>query len=250
MEQEDRFISGIHNWCDRWCERCPQTSRCRVFEREEERKRTDPDKDWAEVVSDNFKETMEMLHKMAEEMGIDLEAAQEETESYLAVEEAQEIIIDKHPLNQLADQYLKLGRSWIESPVLQENLQQWQNLVDLGTLDIAEAEANLITTEEAMEVIQWYLFFIAVKIKRALHDQMDDFWEDYPDEERSDLGTAKIASIAIERSRQAWSTVFRIFPHEEQLVEILAVLEKLHKGLLEVFPNYPRFIRPGFDSEE
>jgi hypothetical protein len=117
-------------------------------------------------------------------------------------------------------------------------------------LEISEAHANLKTTEEAMEVIQWYLFFIAVKIKRALHDQMDDFWEKYPDEERSDLGTAKIASIAIERSIDAWATIYRIFPHEEQLVEILAVLEKLHKGLLEVFPNYPKFIRPGFDSEE
>ena len=200
--------------------------------------------------SDNFKETLDLLHKMAEEMGIDLEAAQEETESYLAVEEAQEIIIDKHPLNELADQYLKLGRSWIESPVLQENLQQWQSLVELGTLDISEAQANLKTAEEAMEVIQWYLFFITVKIKRALHDQMDDFWEEYPDEERSDLGTAKIASIAIERSIDAWTTIYRLFPLEEQLVEVLAVLEKLRGGLLEVFPNYPKFIRPGFDSEE
>ena len=25
---DPRFISGIHNYCDRWCERCPLTSRC------------------------------------------------------------------------------------------------------------------------------------------------------------------------------------------------------------------------------
>src|SRR5881227_4341768 len=28
---ERDFISGIYNYCDRWCEKCPFTSRCRVY---------------------------------------------------------------------------------------------------------------------------------------------------------------------------------------------------------------------------
>ena len=31
MEVQEGFIVGIFNYCDRWCERCPLTSRCRVF---------------------------------------------------------------------------------------------------------------------------------------------------------------------------------------------------------------------------
>ena len=31
MEVQDGFIVGIFNYCDRWCERCPLTGRCRVF---------------------------------------------------------------------------------------------------------------------------------------------------------------------------------------------------------------------------
>ncbi|HTV00428.1 MAG TPA: hypothetical protein VMF13_07835, partial [Luteitalea sp.] len=31
MELLDGYIVGIFNYCDRWCERCPLTSRCRVF---------------------------------------------------------------------------------------------------------------------------------------------------------------------------------------------------------------------------
>jgi hypothetical protein len=27
----DQFISGIYNYCDRWCERCSMTARCYVF---------------------------------------------------------------------------------------------------------------------------------------------------------------------------------------------------------------------------
>jgi hypothetical protein len=31
MDVSDGFIVGIFNYCDRWCERCEFTSRCRVF---------------------------------------------------------------------------------------------------------------------------------------------------------------------------------------------------------------------------
>jgi len=29
------FISGIYNYCDRWCERCVMTARCVVFAMEQ-----------------------------------------------------------------------------------------------------------------------------------------------------------------------------------------------------------------------
>ena len=35
METQDGFIVGVYNYCDRWCERCPLTSRCRVFAEEQ-----------------------------------------------------------------------------------------------------------------------------------------------------------------------------------------------------------------------
>ena len=28
LTRDPRSISGIYNYCDRWCERCPMTSRC------------------------------------------------------------------------------------------------------------------------------------------------------------------------------------------------------------------------------
>ena len=31
MQLQDGFIVGIYNYCDRWCDTCPFTSRCRVF---------------------------------------------------------------------------------------------------------------------------------------------------------------------------------------------------------------------------
>lgn len=70
------FISGIHNYCDRWCERCPLTARCLVYATEE----ADSDggsRDisnaafWQKLAS-TFQETKEMISKWAEENGVDL----------------------------------------------------------------------------------------------------------------------------------------------------------------------------------
>jgi hypothetical protein len=36
MSDSDRFIDGVFNYCDRWCERCPLTARCRLFASEKE----------------------------------------------------------------------------------------------------------------------------------------------------------------------------------------------------------------------
>lgn len=249
MEENQKFIPGIYNWCDRWCERCPQTDRCRVFEKEERRKSSNQDNEWPEVVSDNLNETLEMLKKMADEMGIDLdsEEVKEESAAQMALEEAQGVIAENHPLHELSEEYWKKGKDWLDSELPEENLLEWKSWVELGRENSEAIESDLRSAEEALEVIQWYLFFIPVKIKRALHDQMDGFWDQYPDEERSDLGTAKIAAIAVERSLEAWEFLYKLFPKEE-LLAVLALLEKLREGLIEVFPNYPKFIRPGFDD--
>ena len=31
LAENGNLISGIYNYCDRWCERCPFTSRCLVY---------------------------------------------------------------------------------------------------------------------------------------------------------------------------------------------------------------------------
>src|ERR1700682_4266044 len=74
------FISGIYNYCDRWCERCPLTARCLVYASENaDDASADPEvhdinnaKFWNRLES-IFQETHEMILEWAEEAGIDLE---------------------------------------------------------------------------------------------------------------------------------------------------------------------------------
>lgn len=43
LENRDHLISGIHNYCERWCEKCSFTSRCAVYEMEEDYKKQKPE---------------------------------------------------------------------------------------------------------------------------------------------------------------------------------------------------------------
>src|SRR5262245_22178318 len=83
---EPRFISGIYNYCDRWCERCNFTSRCLTYERLPESSKSDDlaahdlnnAKFWEELRG-IFNETREMIEEFAAERGIDLQSVESET---------------------------------------------------------------------------------------------------------------------------------------------------------------------------
>src|SRR2546430_15716919 len=75
------FISGIYNYCDRWCERCQFTSRCFLYATEQaDSDLDDPEvrdirneKFWTKLQS-IFKNTAEMISQWAAEAGIDLDS--------------------------------------------------------------------------------------------------------------------------------------------------------------------------------
>jgi hypothetical protein len=92
LAKEKRFITGIYNYCDRWCERCPQTSRCLNFSISEEKFREPETHDiqneafWGKL-SEIFKETLELLEETGKKWGIDLKTLDlysEKTEESIA----------------------------------------------------------------------------------------------------------------------------------------------------------------------
>lgn len=246
--KNEQFIPGIYNWCDQWCERCYFTSQCRVYEKEESRKETNPNQGVWEAISDSFQEALTLLEKSADEMGITLELSQEESDRIMAEEKALDQKVEKLPLHFLADEYLDQGKNWIESEATKNYLISLQSQVEMGAVAEKEGEQMMKMLDECLEIIQWYLFFTTVKIGRALREKIEGFWDDYPAEERGDLGTAKIAMIAIERSLGAWAKIYQLIPEDDQILHLLAKLEKMRRLLKEEFPDYSKFKRPGFDD--
>ena len=110
------IIPGIHNYCDRWCERCTHTKHCSVFQMEEEAGMMDSNMDsdiditnqefW-DHLSKVFKDTIKMISEQAEDMGIDLEN--------LEIEKIEVLKHQKGDLEKLSDHYSTNIRDWFQS---------------------------------------------------------------------------------------------------------------------------------------
>lgn len=232
FEQENNFIPGIFNYCDRWCERCPLTKRCRVYAKEQEY--TDDGRGvtqeafWRNLQT-IFTETKELLREAAAERGIDIDT--------LDLEEASESIeekrraVEQQALMKLAEKYTKQASVYLKT----------QNLSD-ETIDQIQLEM--------LQIIGWYHFFIAAKINRALYAE-SDYEEDADfDAFRNDGdGSIKIALIAIDRSITAWS-ILQTGETQREITPLIQLLETLRRMCEEKFPNARDFLRPGFDELE
>lgn len=267
---EDRdFISGIYNYCDRWCEKCPFTSRCRVYSTEA----ADPDLDDPEVHDINnakfwrklesiFQEAHEKIAAWAEEAGVDLEGLDDEA---IAEEQAREKEADEHQLSDLARHYAMTVQEWFKEEFATEQQMHDAMLDADGLPDIGVAGAA--------EVIRWYQFFVAAKVIRALMGRsqaplLDAILDDNPFPDSIDKadhdadvfsevvrddgnGSAKIALIAIDRSTAAWHAMEMCLPAKsDSIAPVFAELERLRWLLEQEFPAAREFIRPGFDETE
>lgn len=248
-QNRGKFISGIYNYCDRWCERCSLASKCSLYAQEEQRDKTkdnNPDA-FIEHVSENFKLAMEMLLEMAEEKGIDLNEI--EDAAYEQEEKLLEEFADNHSLSLQSKAYSKLLIEWFDKneTTFKEFSDTLSQTLELGLANEKRLK-EFDAIKEAIEIIRWYSFQIHVKLIRALsHGKLD---LEYEDPIQNDInGSAKVALIGTDRSLGAWGVLYRNLPEQEdEILQILLLLEKIRKGIFKTFPDVNLFIRPGFDE--
>ena len=239
LAADERFVGGIYNYCDRWCERCPQTSRCLNFSISEEDFSDPETRDirneafWKKL-SETLREGLELLKETGKKWGVDLEALDSvsDAESERVNDEAAE----NHVICRAAQSYIDIVKDWFKK--IEET--------PFGIVTVAGQGVDL---EEAFEVIRWYQYFIAAKVMRAIRGKKEEE-EERDDEFPSDAdGSAKIALIAIDRSIGAWAVIPRYSRlHSESVLEIISLLNLLRQTVEETFPGARSFIRPGFDS--
>src|SRR3990170_91122 len=83
LAEDPRFIPGIYNYCDRWCERCPFTARCLTFALEQRQGGGPETRDPSNAafwdrLHETFQATLELLKDLAEREGIDLDSVEPE----------------------------------------------------------------------------------------------------------------------------------------------------------------------------
>ena len=223
------LISGVYNYCDRWCERCPLTSRCLVYATEQEDNDVCDSHDlrneafWKKL-GVIFLETRDLITEWAINAGIDLTEACEENES---CHKRKRQLVDNHPLTRAGKKYANAASDWF---------REFDQTIELS---------NTERLEEAREVVQWYQYQIAVKTIRALSGRNEEFEIDLP---RDSDGSAKVAMIGIDRSIAAWRLMQLSLPERaESIVPLILQLERLRRRIEKGFPQARNFMRPGFD---
>jgi hypothetical protein len=223
-------IDHISAYCDRWCGRCPFTSRCSAYAVQIATAMCDGDLDAAielAVGAPAQPDGPSPMHDFPDiEPPTDAEVDDAERERRAADDR-----LDELPITTLMTKVRMLSRSWLDS-----RSQRWRTSSPL--------------LANALEIAAWDCFFISVKLRRALTGR-DEFlrgneFDDHPVQNDWN-GSAKVALISIVRSEEAWTAIAGI-SRDPDAAEIAAQLRELRAEVERIFPDAWRFIRPGFDA--
>ncbi|MFH2218847.1 MAG: hypothetical protein ABII68_04200 [Pseudomonadota bacterium] len=248
-EKDPGYIPGIYNYCDRWCERCRFTARCRTYAMEEEEKDSGDAVDvfsdlfW-EKITETLQSTMNLIEEIAREEGIDLDAV----ESGDSDDESDVV----HILSGISEAYIDRVDGWFESnaPLIENGLRNHNNHPHLKLVHPEESEAP-ISLKDAVQVVRWYAHPIHVKLSRALRSKDSEKKLEFDDFSKDSDGSAKVALIGMDRSISAWGELLNYFKsRRKQILEIIRYLKRIRDIAEKEFPNARAFIRPGFDEVE
>ncbi|MGH7164672.1 MAG: hypothetical protein ACREIS_04000, partial [Nitrospiraceae bacterium] len=195
LAESGRFITGIYNYCDRWCERCPVTSRCLTFAVTKE---LCADQDSSDIqnatfwqhLADSLRVAGDLLRERAQELGVDLDSVtcEERAEEEQRTEEAR-----NHECCLMAKRYAEMVEVWFES-----GMADGKN---------TGRDGGGVSWQEVTEVIRWYQHQIYIKLLRAIRSDLEDHTEIGDDIPCDSVAQAKIALIGIDRSIAAWDVV-------------------------------------------
>ena len=251
--REDRYVRGIFNYCDRWCEHCPATARCRVFDGVKDHTECGEvwDGEFWGKFRPVFERTMAMLYESAggaaaqEPPSVPWSESNDEEDDLLQDEAAR-----AHPCSVAARAYAEEALRWLKEASAECAVKDAELSAQPST-DRAgdDPEANATAIRAVLDIIQWHQDQISVKLLRALsHPEMGD--PDGPCPKDSD-GSAKVALIGVERSIAACGELLEYIPHHEQeLLSLLSQLYRLRQGIESTFPRARAFVRPWFDEQK
>ncbi len=250
-----RFIPGIYNYCDRWCERCEFSHRCAQFAMRSHDRPDDP-----QTRDSENRKFWEALGSAAGSLHAEKHTEKNQHASVASIEAAaaHEKRLDRRARargqreSNAALTYSHMVDEWFNNELRLplQHVRSLERRVEKGLVSVAAAKGDLVRLNDCVEVIRWYQSFIYVKICRAFMSLVEEEEDRTLNATRDSTGSAKIALIAIDRSLAAWVAMREMFPEEtDSMLEILVQLDRLRRSLQRKFPKTKSFKRPGFDAK-
>jgi len=254
LAKDAKYISGIYNYCDRWCERCPFTSRCLNCALAKEQfgdleKIDELNEAFWDKLSEMLNSTLTMIKEMAKEQGIDLDAMDMKNDPNQ--DDFQKESALKHLISHASESYAKAVYRWFD-----ENEYLFlEKEEELNRIRIISSQINSVREAEgindAVEIIRWYQWQIHVKLQRAINSGPTKETLDLDELPKDSDGSAKVALIGIDRSMAAWKVLLTVFPGQaKQILDFITMLEHIKSRVETQFPDARAFIRPGFDENK
>ncbi|MGK7898397.1 MAG: hypothetical protein AB4372_33485 [Xenococcus sp. (in: cyanobacteria)] len=247
LVQDPKYIPGIYNYCDRWCERCQFTSRCLNHSLEEEENcNLESIDETNEIFWNSIKNSLalalSLIKDLAQEKGIDL--------SSIEIEQDEEIDNKVDMLTHISMKYPKMIDNWFKNNhhIIESELRKQKKQSHLKIIDPNNSQIY-ISLQEIIEVINYYKYAITVKLSRAIKSRENEAEIELEDFPKDSDGSAKIALIEIDRSINAWSQLLKYCADKPQdILKIINYLQQIRELAEKEFPNARAFIRPGFDE--
>ena len=210
-------IDGVHNYCNRWCERCRFKARCTVF-------------------VNVHPEAPEAKHVTPFELPAEPTPLMKELEAAGAFDEPS-------PAESAAwARRHEEERRQVERQLALQLVKAYQTAAEVALGEVGPPEDS-----EPAEVIRWHHFLVQAKIYRALHGKADE-WFEADDLESDAYGSAKVALIAMDDMMAAWLGLAEQPKGHAEIAEAMDLLVKTREALEAALPRARQFVRPGFDT--
>lgn len=256
-------ISGIYNYCDRWCEKCAYTNRCLLFKQEAEIEIKQIIKDennphlWVKDAADDFQEASDQVNKFMdeedeeyEEFGKnDFDDENDDDDNFERNFLNEEIIDEGRPSTFLKDTDNPLI---MLSEKLFKDFFDYYELLKLKYPDELQIKKPQSTLQQNLNILGWYTPQIHVKIrmcywnKHKLSKSKDAEFAEI-DEEMLNV-SSRIAFIGIKKCIAALNFLYQ--QKAELQSETKAILHnviQIKNIFIKEFPVAQTYKRPYFD---
>lgn len=236
------FTIGFHYFCDHRCWRCALSERCPVFIR------------WKKLSKRRRALFAGPAGRVASVLAVSVEVTIEEA-AVLSAEIERTMPLERKALERALEPAAVPGESDVatharQDPVVEKGAEYaqacWPALQTLRPLLSSKGDAAAVDAAERLEEM---CATIASKVFRAISGTFNVGAD--PNDVQSDAnGSAKVALLLIEESRQAWRELMapgRAIA-DGLPARFVAMLDALEAGLLQRFPRAFDFVRPGFDT--
>lgn len=223
-----RFIAGIYNHCDGWCERCAHTARCLLYAQAEHDRAVSegrPSRDPLDDLGPPTPEALEFLRELDEAW---LALTPADVSELEREEERVRARVDADPMARLAKR-------------LSNDLWGWSRRESPPARDLLLGEARALVAH--------YGIMLGIKVCRALHGyyEAERTGDDGPCDADA-RGTAKLVLEAIDALEPAIEALALVSPGDAVLLTAFAELPVLKKMVCDRFPTARSFVREGLDE--